>query len=421
MEGLSNHPLLQPLYISKVLDSIQPDTAEYALTTDVPIVEQEGEQVIVDVRQTVGGMTMAVAEGAESPVIERRGRQQYMFMPAHFREKQLLGEKDVKKIRQIGTIDQLETAQQRITEILGELRMRLETRMEWSKWQMLYGSLAISQTDVTYSIDYKIPSHFKPALSGADRWTETNSDPMGDIMDWLAYYREEGTIPDFFMYNGNVEKLLLQNATIRELRDTLFQGQTNPALLNRQNISMVFNAYTGMQAKVYDKGYYHVMKLTSEISPTSNSFTVDENPGVEIGDYVTVVHKSGEQYGRARILITGVSGTTISHTTDVGGSVTYVVGSEVRVKKHFLGDDKFVIRGRLPVGTTGGPNWGEFISVNHVYGPGGLMNPQPGIFSKVVVKDDDDPPRIEVIAGVSGLPVLYHPTTNLIATVVAAS
>jgi hypothetical protein len=93
------------------------------------------------------------------------------------------------------------------------------------------------------------------------------------------------------------------------------------------------------------------------------------------------------------------------------------VGSEVRLKKHFIKDDSFIIRGALPAGTSGGPNWAEFISTNHVYGPGGIMSPTPGIFSKVIVKDDDDPPKIEVIAGVNGLPVLYYTTINVVATV----
>jgi len=415
MDGLSNNPLLQPAYVTKVVDSIIPDTESFALTQEVPFRTQENEMVVVDVRQMMGGMTMAVHPGAESPIIEQRGVQQWSFMPAHFREKVLLSENDVKVIRRLGTASELERAQERITKILADLRMRVETRMEWSKWQMVYGSLAIDQPDVKFSIDYKIPTEFKPTLTGGDRWDQATSDPLEDMMNWIELYRDESTDPAFFQYNVKVEKLLLLNTKIRTLRDALFTGQPNMGNLTRDNLAVVINAYTGMQAKVYDKGYFFVLNLTSPITPVSTSFTVGENPGLVIGDIVTVIHKTGERVGRQRITLSGVTGTTLTHAA-IGGAVTYPMGSEVRIKKHFIGDKSFIVRGVLPPGATGGRDWAEFISTNNVYGPGGIENPSPGIFSKVLVKNDDDPPRIEIIQGVSGLPVLYWTTINVIAT-----
>jgi hypothetical protein len=416
MDSLANNPLLQPAYVNKVLDAIIPDTADYALTRDIPMVTQDTEMVVVDVRQQIGGMTMAVAEGAESPVIDQRGAHQYAFMPAHFREKVLLSEKDTKVIRRLGTASELERAAERVARIVGELRMRLETRMEWAKWQMLYGSLTVDQPDINYTIDYHVPTHFKPTLTGTDLWSDPASDPMQDWLDWLELYRDEGTIPQYFQYNASVEKALLLNQTVRQLRDSLFSGQSNPAQLSRSNIMQIFNAYTGMPVQIYDKGYFFIEGTTSALAPAGTSVTVAENPGFAIGDVVTLVHKNGERAGRVRLTLTGVVGVTLSFAA-LTGTVTFPVGSEIRVKKHFLADDKFIIRGALPAGTTGGQNWAEFVSTPHVYGPGGLMNPAPGVFMKTVIKDNDDPPRAMIISGVSGLPVMYHTTVNVIATV----
>ena len=416
MDSLANNPLLQPSYVNKVLDAIIPDNADYALTTDIPMVTQETELVVVDVRQQIGGMTMAVAEGAESPIIEQRGAHQYAFMPAHFREKVLLSEKDTKVVRRLGTAAELERAAERVARIVGELRLRLETRMEWTKWQMMYGTLNVDQPDINYTIDYHIPTHFKPTLTGSDLWSDTSSDPLTDWLDWLELYRDEGTIPEYFQYNLAVEKALLLNQTIRDLRDSMFVGQPNPAQLSRESLMQVFNAYAGIPTQVYDKGYFFIEGTTSAVAPGSTTCTVQENPGFAIGDVVTLVHKNGERAGRVRLTLTSVSGVTLGFAAP-GGSVTFPVGSEVRCKKHFLTDDKFIIRGRLPAGTTGGQNWGEFVSTPHVYGSGGLMNPQPGIFMKSVIKDNDDPPRAMLISGVSGLPVMYHTTVNVIATV----
>jgi len=415
MDGLDKHELLQPAYITKVLDSIYPDPSQYALTQAVPLVTQPGDMVTVDVRHNVGGMTMAVAEGAESPIIAQRGRTQWSFQPAHFREKYLLGEKDIKAIRKIGTVSEMETAQQRVTEIVGDLRMRIETRMEWAKWQMIYGTLSINQADVLYTIDYKIPSEFKPTLTGGDAWDTATATPMEDLVDWLMLYRDEGTVPEFCQFNLAIEKIMLMNTDVRALRDSLFTGQPNLGNLTRENIKAVFNAYAGLPYQIYDKGWYYTVRLDSDIEHDSTTFQISENPGIVTNDVVTVVHKTGET--RQKLILTTVSGTTCTIGAVGGSGVIYPAGSTIRIKKHFLGDDRFIIRGSVPPGTTGGTNWAEFVAINHVYGPGGLMAPTPGIFTKVIVKNEDDPPRIEVIGGVSGLPVLYHPTVNVVATV----
>jgi len=416
MDVLANNPLLQPVYVNKVVESIIPDTADYALTQEIPMTTQETEFVVVDVRKMMGGMTMAVAEGAESPIIDQRGMNQYAFQPAHFREKILLTEKDTKVIRKLGTASDLERAQATMARMIGDLRMRLETRIEWCKWQMMMGSLSVSQPDVSFTIDYHIPTHFKPTLTGADLWSAGTGTPLDDILDWLDLFRDEGTIPKDFMYNAGIEKVLLKNTQIRTIRDSMFVGQPNLGNVTRDNIQAVFNAYGALPINVYDKGYFHVQGTTSVITNVSVTFTVDENPGYQIGDIVTLVHKNGEHTGRVRITLTGVSGTTLTHAA-IGGTVTYPVGSEIRLKKQFIDNDKFIIRGQLPAGTMGGTQWAEFVSTPHVYGPGGLMAPTPGIFMKTIVKDDDDPPRAMIISGVSGLPVAYYTTVNVIATV----
>ena len=416
MDILANNPFLQPMYVNKVLDAIIPDTESYALTTEIPMTTQETELVVVDVRQQIGGMTMAVAEGAESPIIQQKGAHQYAFQPAHWREKVLLSEKDTKAIRELGTAAGLEKAAATVARVVGELRMRLETRMEWSKWQMMYGSLEVVQPDINYTIDYHIPTHFKPTLTGADLWSATTSDPLTDWLDWLELYRDEGTIPLEAWYNWKVEKALLLNQTIRDLRDSLFVGQPNLGNLNRQNLDAIFRSYLNLPTRVYDKGYFLIQGTLGAVGAATTSVVVKENQGFAIGDVCTLVHKNGERAGRVRLTLTGVTGTTLSFAAP-GGAITYPVGSEIRCKKQFLEDDKFIIRGALPPGTAGGQNWSEFVSTPHVYGPGGLMRPAPGIFMKTIVKDEDDPPRAEIISGVSGLPVMYHTTVNCIATV----
>ncbi len=184
------------------------------------------------------------------------------------------------------------------------------------------------------------------------------------------------------------------------------------------SIARIIKAYAGIEYRVYDKGYFHKMKLkTAIVGGVTTSFTVDNNEGIVVGDQVTLVHSSGQRAASERVTIdVSVVGNTFTFTTPPAAN--YPDGSMVRMKGRFIPDDKFIIRGRLPPGTTGGQNFAEFMSTRSSYGTGGMMNPQPGIFSKTVVDDDGDPPKTEIIMGVYGLPVLYHPTVNVVATVV---
>jgi len=416
MDDLMNHALLQPAHITKVLDEIIPDNSEYMLTQEIPMVTQETEVITIDVRDNIGGMTQAVAQGAESPLVEYRGQSQVSFSPAHFREKTVLGERDLKVIRKIGTASELERAEARIAEVVGGLRMRLETRIEWCKWQMVFGTLAIAQTDVQFSVDYKIPSTMTPTLTGTDKWDDlVNSDPLDDMMEWLYLYRHNGINPKEFVFNRAVEKLLMQNNKVRELRDSyMVGGVAGSSMMSSEILARIVSSYVGIPYRVYDKGYYFKMKLETAISSVTTAFIVSENPGVVTGDTVTVVHKNGSRYGTLNIVVTP-TGLSFAHAA-VGGSYAFPAGSAVIIKKQFIPDTKFLVMGALPPGTTGGQNFAEFVSTPSPYN-GGLLNAQPGPFGKTVVDNDGDPPKAYVVAGVSGLPVLYHSSTNLIATV----
>jgi len=415
MEGLSNHPLLQPAVVTKVVDSIQIDADQYPLSTEVPFITQEGSKVVIDVRQRMGGMTMAVAPGAESPIIEKRGVQQDQFSPASFREKVLLGEKDVLNLRKLGTASELQTAQETVTDILGQLRYRVENRIEWLKWAMIQGTIAIAQKDVQFTVNYGIPSFCLPTLTGADRWNQITGKPLTNILTWLEGYDQESPDPWYMTYNGHMENMLLLNTEIRELRDSLFTGQSDPSMLTRANIQQVFDAYAGLPIRVNTKGYWLVAGTTAALAPGATSIAVDDATGYATGDIVTVVHKDGTRSGLIKLTLTSVTGNALGFAA-LGGAITYPMGSEIRVKKPFIPSNKFIIRGQLPPGTTGGTNFAEFISTNHVYGPGGLMAPVPGIFSKFLNKAEDDPPSLQMLMGVTGLPVLYWPTTNIVAT-----
>jgi hypothetical protein len=416
MDSLLNNPLLQPAVVNKLIESVPMDESEYMLTNMIPFETVEAEKVVVDVEHMLGGMTQAAVRGAESPTIDQSGVSQFEFRPAHWREKYRLTENDIAVLRKLGTASQLERAQERIAKIVKALRYRLENRMEWSKWQMILGSLTIAQSDVQFSVDYHVPTEFQPVP--ANLWDTASGDPLSDLLDWIQLFRDEASEPEQMVYNTNIEKVMLQNSAIRTLRDSLFTGQSNPGMLTRENVKMVLNAYCALPVTVYDKGYWIIQKLMVAATPAATTLTLEDATGIEADDVLVIEHENSGFAGRRNCTVQSVTGNVVTLTAAVGGTVTFPVGSMVRTRKPFIPDDRFIIMGKLPPGSMGGDRWAEFISTFHYYGPGGLLNPTPGTFIRVDNHEKDDPPTVDVIAGVSGLPVAYTQTNNLVAAVI---
>lgn len=78
----------------------------------------------------------------------------------------------------------------------------------------------------------------------------------------------------------------------------------------------------------------------------------------------------------------------------------------------FISDSTVLIQGEGPAGE----KVMDFGSPPSAY-KGGVLNPQPGKFAKVIMHDDDDPPHADLIVGIDGLPRLWRADRWVIATV----
>lgn len=417
LSSLANHPLLQTDNLMKVIQEIEPDQGSYLLAGEVPIENINETRITVDVRTGAGGMTQMAQPGAESPTVSFYGNGQWSFDPAEFREKVILTPKEMYSLRKLGTKQEVEAVQAIIARHVGDLRMRLETRMEWLRWQVLFGQLTITQKDLELNLDYKIPSDMKPTLTGGDLWSASTADPMDDVLEWLEKFRDISANADHFAFNGKTHRQIMQNAAIRDLRDAFFTGQSSSSMLNKDNMREIFKAYCGIEYKVYDGGYSEITDLTSAVASAGTSLVVRDIGTIAVGDSIHLIHKDTQMTGRVRCAVTAVVASTKTITIAApGANIAYPAGSRIHAKKFFIPDSKFIIRGKLPPSTEGGTNWASIISTLHPYGANPMV-PTAGIFAKTNIHDKDDPPKVELIAGFNGAPVMYHPDTNLIATV----
>jgi len=395
----------------KIIDDIPPQTETYRGQEVFPLVTQPGPRVEWDIRRPLGGMTQAVARGAESPVIHRRGVGQMSFEPAHFREKVILGESDVTTLRKLGTWEQRSSAAELIAEILVDLDARLETRIEWMRWQpIVSNAIAIDSNKVKYTIDYKIPARQRPTASPL--WSvTTTSDPLTDIQTWVRLARGTGGKVKKFWFNTMCEQYLFQNSRILSLIDRIFNSG-NLSMMSREILGKILKTYLGQyEYEVYDAGYPLITYNNAAIAAGGvTTVAVDDATGFVAADVCQI--SAADESSEENMTISSISGNTIDFTgTTVTG--TYPAQSMIRTYKTFIPNNVFIMELEFPPGSGGK---GEVISVDAVYGAGTLMSPKPGKFAETIFQDKD-PKQIEIIVGINALTVLYRKRGFIVATI----
>jgi hypothetical protein len=394
-----------------VIEDIPTLTNVYRGQELMPLVTQPGPRVEWDIKRPLGGMTQAVARGAESPVIHRRGVGQASFEPAHFREKVILGESDVTTLRKLGTWEQRSTAAELIADIMVDLNNRLETRLEWMRWQpVVANALTINENKVQFTVSYNMPGRQRPTASPL--WTTyATADPLTDIQTWLRLARGSGGVPKKFWFSSMVETHLFRNARILSLIDRIFHSG-NVGMMSKEILQTIFKTYLGnYEYEVYDQGYNLITYTNvAQAAGSVTTLAVDDATGLATGDIVQI--SAADESAEENMTVASVSGNTVNFT---GSTVTgtYPANSMIRCYKTFLPDNVFVIEMVFPPGS--GPI-GEVISVDAVYGTGNLMNPVPGKFAETIFLNKD-PKQIEIIAGINALPVLYRKRGFVTATI----
>jgi hypothetical protein len=336
---------------------------------------------------------------------------QASFEPAHFREKVILGESDVTTLRKLGTLEQRATSAELIADIMVDLNSRLETRIEWMRWQpIIANSLAINDNKVQFTITYNIPSRQRPTASPL--WSSTTTaDPISDIQTWLRIARGSGGKVTKIWFNSMVETYLFRNARVLSLIDRVFHSG-NTGVMSKAILSSIINTYIGsLPYEMYDAGYNVITYTTvAQGAGGVTSVYVDDATGLAANDVIQIA--AADESAEENLTIISISGKTLNCT---GSTVTgtYPAASLIRCYKTFIPDNKFLMEIEFPPGS--GPI-GEVISVDAVYGQGSLTNPRPGKFAETIFHQKD-PKQIEIIAGINALPVIYRKRGFITATV----
>jgi len=411
MDALVNSTLLTPRYLMKVIDDIPALVETFRGSEIMPLVEQPGPKVEWDIKRPLGGMTQAVARGAESPLVHRRGVGQASFEPGHFREKVVLGESDVTTLRKLGTWEERSKAAELIAEILIDLNSRLETRIEWMRWQpIVNNSITINSNKVIYTVTYNVPTRQRPTATPL--WSSTSTaDPIENIQTWVRLVRGSGGRVKKFWFNTMCQQYLFRNSRVLSLVDRIFNAG-NVGLMSMEILGTILKTYIGnYEYEIYDEGYNAITYTNAVVSAGAvTTVSVDDASSFAAGDVCQL--SAADESVEENFTIASISGNTIDFTgtTAVG---TFPAQSLLRCYKTFIPDTKFIMEVEFPAGS--GPK-GEVISVDSVYGEGNLMSPKPGKFAETIFLNKD-PKQIEIITGINALPVLYRKRGFITATI----
>ncbi|MFA4871316.1 MAG: major capsid protein [Pedobacter sp.] len=381
--------ILRPSYIQAVIQEFTTDPTQYKGAQFAPVVNTQSP-IKWDILMGATGMVPPVSLNAESPLMEVPGVQTVTFEAAHFRGKVVFTEGDLTELRKPGTLDQV-WGKDIVLRQLAVLNTQIETRIEWARWKALSGVLPIRGNGLNFDIDYKIPTRFKPTAAVA--WSDTaNADPLSDIAAWKLLMRGTGLKINKIWFTSQVEKYLFSNSIIREM----VKHQFGRDMVNTGSLTEILrSAIAGIEYEVYDEGYTIQTQLTVAAAINATSITVADATGVEIGDVVVLNKGMGDE---CWVTVSGVSETTLTVSALESAKA---VGASASLFKTFIPDDKFIMTGKPPTG-----NLMDFATVPSAYS--GLDNPKAGKFTKTIDRGNDDPPTVEVIGGIYGLPRMYY-------------
>lgn len=246
----------------------------------LPMKENALPTIRWDEKGAINGMTPAVALGTKAPLLAHRTLTNRSEVPMYFGEQQHLSEEDFLNIRMAGTLNRL-AGQQLVDDGTEELLVRLFTRIEWSRWQALRGSLALDENGIKRTVTYSTTSISNPSTL----WSVVaTADPIANVMAWALLFRGKGTGPLRVYYNRKVATYLAQNAVVRDL----VKANGMAPKLGVLSIGDILNTLIGdVQFIQYDEGYLVSGTFTPYIADNEVILVKAPPAGQQLGAWVT--------------------------------------------------------------------------------------------------------------------------------------
>lgn len=433
MEGMifsdiGRNPLLQPDKIDRVLTYFPRNPNTYELAELMPLVNVPTDKVEMDYAKAfAGGMTPMVSTGSSSPIHGGYAMGEREFEAAEFREKVLLTEPDLVKLRRLGSKTEIETAENLLRKKFRVVEERLLNRLESMRSQVIFEKLLnVERADgPNYTLAYEHPGYLEEVLAGINLWSDTaNSDPLGDLQRWAQAFFCDSTfairdirmpmkIWEFLQANAQFQAAL--QANLPDWNSSIMQIKNQIAVyLGLPNPEMVMTSRGRIN---YDT------ELTAVAGFGAVNLTMRTVQGLAAGDTI-LLRRVTDLYSEKFTVVSVLGNVVTVAGPGVLDATGFAVGDVVRYWKPVQPFDKVAIMGKFEgtinnIGTNGEIDaintWGDMCSTLSRYAD--LGNPKPGVFTKLIDKTNDDPPRWENVIGIKALPRIDYVDGWFLATV----
>jgi len=398
--------ILKTGYITKVLTEL-PDNTNLIGQSLCPMETSDLQKIVIDYVESTFGMTQPVAMNSASPLAPAKGMYQRTFKPAFWREKIRFDEEEILTLRQPGT-EGKRWGKGQVQDAVQQLDSRLQTRIEWLIWQMFGGTITINENGVSFAINYNIAFSVQAATSWA---TVASADPLSDITNWVQKFRGTGIKADTLYVNSIVDRYLLLNNKIRTL--LRYQtGRKEDLVSAGQLKELIGKQFSGLKYEVYTSGYHMRSSLTADAASGQAVVNVQDGSQFVAGDVCRLLNTDTTNgHYQEEVTVLSVSSNAVTMTGNL--TSTFYKGARMDTFKPFIGDTLAFIMGKRGDGQP----IANCVTTPSPYGAT-LLNPKPGKFGRSYDKSDEDPPHVDVLAGIYMLPRLNFIDNHIKCTVV---
>ena len=408
----SQHPLLQTKRIDGVLSYFYVSAKNKILGEVMPLKNVNADKVVMDYdKAQMGGMTPAVAAGAESPLYDTRGRGQREWEPAEFREKVKVMEQELIDLRKLGTLGDLEGAMELLQKKYMGIQNRLSNRIEWMRRQVLFDQQVVAPVAGSVAplvVNYEHPAYLRPTTGTT--WDNAAADPLDDLQRWAEIFRLYSgfDIKKIYLPHGTL-RLLTNNDRFREIATGSWAAMNGSQEAIRQQIITFLGV--GDVVESHDR-IDMVTELTAEAASGQATATLRDVTELAAGD--RVILRSQVSFETAFVEVLSVAGNVVTFTANLPS--TFEAGAVARYHKFTIPDGKILMVGTPMLPPSEGHQeqidaeyLTDFADVASTYSRYETLNPKAGLFSKMINHiDDGDPPHIEQIIGIRCLPRVHY-------------
>lgn len=232
----------------------------------------ESEHIDIDV--IIGHKKLApfVAPLEGGVIVEKLGQQQKSIKAPRIRPKKELNPDDFKTRAPGAGVyvkkgDYKKNRDKKIRRELKDLKDQITRRKEWMCCRALSGSITVAQDNVSFNINFGLPSEHKPVLSGNDLWSDnTTSDPVAKIRAWKKLINQKtGYSADIAFCGSKAAEDLLNNSKVQKLLDNRAVLVGELKIDNTEYIGTL----AGVKIYQYDEQYVDDAGNTQDMIPST--------------------------------------------------------------------------------------------------------------------------------------------------------